>query len=35
VLKYGAGDNQGSDKVFLTAIGPDGAFRAVERLAKS
>ncbi len=33
-LKYGAGDNQGSDKVFLTVIGPDGAFRAVDRLRK-
>ena len=33
-LKYGAGDNQGSDQVFLTAIGPDGAFRAVDRLRK-
>ena len=34
-LKYGAGKNQGSDKVFLTVIGPDGALRAVERLQKS
>lgn len=34
VLKYGAGDNQGSDRVFLTAIGPDGAFRAIDRLQK-
>ena len=34
-LKFGAGDNQGSDKVFLTVIGPDGAFRAVDRLQKS
>ena len=33
-LKYGAGKNQGSDKVFLTAIGPNGAFRAVDRLQK-
>jgi branched-chain amino acid transport system substrate-binding protein len=33
-LKYGAGDNQGSDQVFLTVIGPDGAFRAVDRLKK-
>ena len=35
VLKFGAGDNQGSDQVFLTAIGPDGAFRAVDRLQKA
>ncbi len=34
-LKFGAGDNQGSDKVFLTTIGPDGAFRAVDRLQKT
>ena len=34
-LKFGAGDNQGSDKVFLTTIGPDGALRAVDRLQKT
>ena len=34
-LNYGAGKNQGSDKVFLTAIGPGGAFRAVDRLQRS
>jgi branched-chain amino acid transport system substrate-binding protein len=34
-LKYGAGKNQGSDQVFLTTIGPNGAFRAVDRLQKS
>ncbi len=28
-LSYGAGDNQGSDAVFLTEIGPDGGFRPV------
>jgi len=32
-LQYGEGDNQGSDEVFLTAIGPDGMYRQVERLA--
>ena len=34
-LKFGAGDNQGSDQVFLTAIGPDGALRPVERIRKN
>jgi ABC-type branched-subunit amino acid transport system substrate-binding protein len=29
-LTFGPKDNQGSDAVFLTAIGPDGAFRYVE-----
>lgn len=28
-LSFGAGDNQGSDSVFLTRIGPDGSFEAV------
>ncbi|WP_172327165.1 ABC transporter substrate-binding protein [Mangrovicoccus sp. HB161399] len=28
-LAYGPGDNQGSDAVFLTEIGPDGGFRPV------
>ena len=31
-LKFGPGDNQGSDAVFLTVIGPDGKDRQVERL---
>jgi ABC-type branched-subunit amino acid transport system substrate-binding protein len=31
-LSYGAGDNQGMDKVYLTVIQPDGSFRAVDRL---
>ena len=31
-LHYGAADNQGSDAVFLTVIGPDGRYRAVESL---
>jgi ABC-type branched-subunit amino acid transport system substrate-binding protein len=34
-LKYGAGKNQGSDQVFLTTIGANGAFQAVDRLQKS
>ncbi len=29
-LKFGFADNQGSDKVFLTVIGPDGSYRAIE-----
>ena len=33
-LKYGAGKNQGSDQVFLTTIGANGAFQAVDRLQK-
>ena len=32
-LAYGEADNQGSDAVFLTVIGPDGRYRAVERLS--
>jgi len=32
-LTYGANDNQGMDQVFLTVIGPDGRFTAVDRLA--
>lgn len=32
VLEFGPGDNQGSDAVFLTALGPDGAFRLIDRL---
>ena len=31
-LRYGAADNQGSDAVFLTVIGPDGRYRPVESL---
>jgi branched-chain amino acid transport system substrate-binding protein len=31
-LLYGPGDNQGSDKVFMTVIQPDGSFIAVEKL---
>ena len=31
-LHYGLADNQGSDAVFLTAIGPDGRHRPVENL---
>ena len=31
-LRYGDADNQGSDEVFLTVIGPDGRYRAVENL---
>ena len=31
-LSYGAQDNQGSDAVFLTVIGPDGLFRSVNTL---
>ncbi len=32
-LSFGRDDNQGSDKVFLTVIQPDGSFRAVDRLS--
>ncbi len=31
-LKYGPGDNQGSDAVFLTVIGTDGRYHGVEKL---
>ena len=31
-LEFGDGDNQGSDEVFLTVIGPDGEYRQVEKL---
>ena len=31
-LRYGSGDNQGSDEVFLTTIGPDGNYRSVGSL---
>ena len=32
-LEFGPIDNQGSDRVFLTEIGPDGHYRPIERLA--
>ena len=32
-LEFGPIDNQGSDRVFLTEIGPDGRYRPIERLA--
>ena len=32
-LRYGAGDNQGSDSVFLTVIGADGKYHPVEVLS--
>ncbi len=32
-LKYGAGDNQGSDQVFLTVIDAEGQYRQVESVA--
>lgn len=31
-LQYGEGDNQGSDAVFLTVIGPDGRYRPITSL---
>ena len=31
-LQFGEGDNQGSDKVFLTVIGSDGQYHPVETL---
>ena len=31
-LEYGFADNQGSDQVFLTVIGPDGSYRAIENM---
>lgn len=31
-LQYGPGDNQGSDDVFLTVIGPDGNFMQVDSI---
>ena len=34
-LTYGPGDNQGSDQVFFTVIGPDGRFQAVEKLSRN
>ena len=32
ILEYGETDNQGSDKVFLTVIGRDGAYHPIETL---
>ena len=32
-LEFGPIDNQGSDRVFLTEIGPDGHYHPIERLA--
>ena len=32
LLQYGDGDNQGSDKVFLTTIGSDGGYHPVDTL---
>ncbi len=32
-LRYGEGDNQGSDEVFLTVIGEDGLYHPIARLA--
>jgi ABC-type branched-subunit amino acid transport system substrate-binding protein len=34
-LKYGPGDNQGSDSVFLTVIGADGKYHQVDKLGVS
>ena len=31
-LRYGDGDNQGSDAVFLTAISDEGTFRPIDTL---
>ena len=33
-IRYGEDDNQGSDQVFLTRIGPDGNYRPVERVGR-
>ena len=34
-LDYGPGDNQGSDAVFVTMIGADGALHQVDKLART
>ena len=34
-LEFGAGDNQGSDQVFLTVIGSDGEYHPVETLQET
>lgn len=31
-LSYGEGDNQGSDRVFLTVIGPEGRYQPTDRM---
>lgn len=33
-LSFGAGDNQGSDRVFLTVIGPDGKYRQTDSMSE-
>ena len=33
-LRYGQDDNQGSDEVFLTVIGPDGKYHQVETMSR-
>ncbi len=33
-MTFGANDNQGLDKVFMTVIEPDGSFRAIERFVR-
>ena len=33
-LSYGDDDNQGSDSVFLTVIGPDGNYVPVQKVRK-
>ena len=34
-LVYGADDNRGMAEVFLTVLGPDGAFKPVQTLARA
>ena len=34
-LQYGEGDNQGSDRVFLTVIGSDSRYHPIESLKDS
>ena len=34
-LSYAPGDNQGTDKVYLTVIQTDGSFKAVDRLERT
>ena len=34
-LRYGPGDNQGSDTVFLTVIGTDGRYHPIDRLGEA
>jgi ABC-type branched-subunit amino acid transport system substrate-binding protein len=33
-MTFGANDNEGLDKVFMTVIEPDGSFRAIERFVR-